>query len=159
MIEQENQDRLKGKIVVVDDDPIALKNLRRILEKDGQIAAQEAREKVASIRGDLPDDIEEPVIARFDPQSAPIISLTVSGKRPLREITTFTKDKVKKRLESLPGVGSVTLVGGFEREIGVFLDIDKMESYQISIDKVKAALQSANLEIPGGRIDERGSNI
>jgi len=127
-----------------------------ILEKDGQIAAQEAREKVASIRGDLPDDIEEPVIARFDPQSAPIISLTVSGKRPLREITTFTKDKVKKRLESLPGVGSVTLVGGFEREIGVFLDIDKMESYQISIDKVKTALQSANLEIPGGRIDERG---
>lgn len=127
-----------------------------VLEKSGQIAAQEAREKIAGIRGDLPDDIDEPVVARYDPQSEPIISLTVSGKRPLREITTFTKDEVKKRLESLSGVGSVTLVGGFEREINVFLDIDKMESYQISIDKVALALQSANLEIPGGRINEQG---
>jgi hydrophobe/amphiphile efflux-1 (HAE1) family protein len=127
-----------------------------ILEKDGQVAAQEVREKISAIRGELPGDIEEPVIARYDPQSEPIISLTVSGKRPLRDITTFTKDVVKKRLESLPGVGSVTLVGGFEREINLLLDIDKMESYQISINKIKMSLQSANLEIPGGRINEGG---
>jgi len=109
---------------------------------------------VAVIRGDLPQDIDEPVVARYDPNSAPIISLTVSGRRPLKEITTFTKDEIKKRLESIPGVGSVTLVGGFEREINVYLDIAKMESYEISIDKVKMALQAANLEIPAGRIDE-----
>jgi len=51
-------------------------------------------------------------------------------------------------------VGSVNLVGGHEREINVFLDIDKMESYQIPIDMVKSAIQLANMEIPGGRIDE-----
>jgi HAE1 family hydrophobic/amphiphilic exporter-1 len=125
-----------------------------VLEKDGQTAAQEAREKVAAIRSELPDDIDEPIIARFDPHSEPIISLTVSGKRPLREITTFTKEEIKKRLESIPGVGAVTLVGGFEREINVFLDIDKMESYEIPIEDVKMAIQAANLEIPGGRVEE-----
>ncbi len=125
-----------------------------VLEKNGQIAAQEAREKVAAIRGELPQEIEEPVVVRYDPQSEPIISITVSGQRPLREITTFTKDNVKKRLESIPGVGAVTLVGGYEREINVYLDIERMESYEISIDKVALALQAANLEIPGGRIDE-----
>jgi len=126
-----------------------------VLEKDGQVAAQEVREKISAIRGELPNDIEEPVIARYDPQSEPIISITVSGRRPLREITAITKDEIKKRLESIPGVGSVTLVGGYEREINVFLDIEKMESYQISIDKIKRTLRSANLEIPGGRINEK----
>nr|MBN2276762.1 efflux RND transporter permease subunit [candidate division Zixibacteria bacterium] len=125
-----------------------------ILEKEGQVAAQEVREKVAAIRGDLPQDIEDPVVSRYDPQSQPIISLTVSGDRSLKEITTFTKDNIKKRLESIPGVGAVTLVGGYEREINIYLDIDKMESYEISVDMVAKALQAANLEIPGGRINE-----
>jgi HAE1 family hydrophobic/amphiphilic exporter-1 len=125
-----------------------------VLEKDPQIAAQEAREKVASIRAELPDDIEDPIIATYDPSSAPILSITVSGDLPAKEITTLTKDEIKKRLESVPGVGSVTLVGGFEREINVKLDIAKMESYQISADQIKAAISSANLEIPGGRVNE-----
>jgi len=128
-----------------------------VLEKDGKEAAQEAREKVSAIRGDLPTDIEEPVIQRYDPQSQPILSVAVSGKRPLREITTYAKDNVKKRLESIPGVGAVTLVGGFERQINVYLDIDKMESYEISLDKVQMALQAANNEIPGGRINENNT--
>ncbi len=125
-----------------------------VLEKDGKEAAQEVREKISAIRGDLPNDIEEPVISRYDPQSRPIMSLNVYGNRPLKDITTFAKDNIKKRLESIPGVGAVTLVGGYEREINIFLDIDKMESYQISIGKVKMALRAANLEIPGGRVDE-----
>jgi HAE1 family hydrophobic/amphiphilic exporter-1 len=125
-----------------------------VLEKDPQIASQEVREKVSAIRDDLPNDIEAPVIATYDPASSPIISLTVSGRRPLRNITEFTKNEIKKRLESIPGVGSVNLVGGFEREINVFLDIDKMEAHEITVDMVKSAIMSANLEIPGGRIDE-----
>jgi len=127
-----------------------------VLEKDGKEAAQEVREKVAQIRGDLPEDIEEPIIARWDPESQPIISLTISADRPLKEITTFTKDHIKKRLESIPGTGSVNLYGGHEREIGVFLDIDKMESYEIPIGMVRGAIQLANMEVPGGRVDEAG---
>ncbi|UCD16724.1 MAG: efflux RND transporter permease subunit [Candidatus Zixiibacteriota bacterium] len=126
-----------------------------MLEKDGREAAQEAREKVAAIRDDLPQEIEEPIVARFDPHSEPIISITISGERPLRDITEYIMDDIQKRLEAIPGVGAVTLVGGFEREINIFLDIDKMESYEISIDKVRSAIQTANLEIPGGRVNEK----
>jgi len=125
-----------------------------VLEMDSKDAAQEVREKVSAIRAFLPNDIEPPVIARYDPHSEPIMSLTISGQRSLREITTFTKDEIKRRLEAIPGVGSVTLVGGHEREINVFLDVDGMESYEISIDKVARSLAVANLEIPGGRINE-----
>lgn len=125
-----------------------------VLEKDGQVAAQEVREKVAAIRDDLPDDIDEPVVARFDPNSQPIISVTISGERSLRDITKYTKDEIQKRLEAIPGVGAVTLVGGYEREINIYLDIDKLESYEISVEKVQNAVAAANLEIPGGRVNE-----
>jgi len=125
-----------------------------VLQKDPLSAAQEVREKVSAIRGDLPKDIEAPVVARYDPESSPIMSLTVTGQRPFKEITTLAKDEIQKRLESIPGVGAVGLVGGFEREVNVLIDIDKMESYEISIDQVKMALAAANLEIPGGRVNE-----
>ena len=115
-----------------------------VLEKDPLSAAQEVREKVSAIRGDLPKDIDEPVVAQYDPESAPIMSLTVTGERPFKEITTLTKDEIQKRLESIPGVGVVNLVGGYEREINVMLDIDKMGAYEISIDQVKSALAAAN---------------
>jgi HAE1 family hydrophobic/amphiphilic exporter-1 len=125
-----------------------------VLERDPQEAAQEVREKVSAIRADLPNDIEAPVIARYDPQSAPIMSLTIAGERPVREITTLAKDEIQKRLEAIPGVGAVVLVGGFEREVNVWLDIGKMESYELTIDEVKRSLAAANLEIPGGRVNE-----
>ncbi len=128
-----------------------------VLEMDGKVAAQEVREKVSAIRASLPNDIEPPVIARYDPHSLPIMSYAVSGQRPLRDITTFAKDEIKKRLEAIPGVGSINLVGGHEREINVLLDIDKMESYEIPIDKVSGSIAAANLEIPGGRVNERNT--
>lgn len=128
-----------------------------ILEKDPQVAAQEAREKVSAIRGDLPDDIDEPVVAQYDPESEPIISIAITGQRPFRELTTITEDQIQKQLEAIPGVGSAELVGGYTRQINIWLDIQKMESYEISVDKVKSALAAANLEIPGGRVDERNT--
>jgi len=125
-----------------------------VLEMDSKDAAQEVREKISAIRAFLPNDIEPPVIARYDPQSEPIMSFTISGQRSLKEITTFTKNEIKRRLEAIPGVGSITLIGGHEREINVYLDINGMESFEISIDKVAQSLKAANLEIPGGRINE-----
>ncbi len=124
------------------------------LEKDEMEAANEVREKVSAIRGDLPDDIDEPIISKYDPDSEPIISLTVSGERSLKEITEYVKDDIKKLLEAIPGVGSVNLIGGYEREVNIFLDIDKMESYEIPLDKVRSSIMTANMEIPGGRVDE-----
>ncbi|MEI7811243.1 MAG: efflux RND transporter permease subunit [Ignavibacteria bacterium] len=124
------------------------------LEVDGKSAAQEVREKVAAIRGTLPTDIKEPVIQRYDPASMPILTLTVAGPRSDKELTTYTKDVIKKRLENVPGVGSVDLVGGAEREIHIDVDLERLKAYTISIQDVIQSVGAANVEIPGGNLDQ-----
>ena len=122
------------------------------LEVDGKQAAQEVREKIAAIRANLPTEIDDPVIQRFDPASLPIMQLTVSGTRSEKEITTYTKDVIKKRLENVPGVGSVDLVGGAEREIEIQVDADRLQAYNLSIQDVIQAVAAANVEVPAGNL-------
>ncbi|HWR82548.1 MAG TPA: efflux RND transporter permease subunit [Candidatus Deferrimicrobium sp.] len=124
------------------------------LERKGIEATQDVREKVAGIRADLPDDIEEPIVSQFDPGAMPILSVAVAGERPPREVTELVKNVVKKRLESVPGAGSVVVIGEQEREILLALDLDKMESYRVTVMDVQRAVAAANLEVPGGRVDE-----
>lgn len=124
------------------------------LEVDGAIATQDVREKIATIRGDLPVDIEEPIISQWDMDAQAVMSITVAARRPPREVTQLVKDKIKPRLESISGVGSVRLIGGHEREIQILLNPDQMEAKQISVDDISNAVIAANLEIPGGRVNE-----
>jgi hydrophobe/amphiphile efflux-1 (HAE1) family protein len=129
------------------------------LEVKGQQAAQDVREKIAAIRSDLPDDIEDPVIQRLDPASTPIFTLTVSGERSPKEITTFTKNVIKKRLENVSGVGRVDLVGGAEREIQIIVDAARMQAYNLSIQDVIQAVGAANVEIPAGNLEQGSRQI
>jgi len=122
------------------------------LEVEGKQAAQEVREKIAAIRSDLPDDIEDPVIQRLDPASTPIYTVAVSGTLSEKELTTFTKNVIKKRLENVPGVGRVDLVGGAEREIEIQVDGAKMQAYNLSIQEVVQAISAANVEVPAGNL-------
>jgi multidrug efflux pump subunit AcrB len=92
------------------------------------------------------------VITRYDPASLPIMQLTVSGARSAKEITTYTKDVIKKRLENVPGVGSVDLVGGDEREIEVEVDAARLRGYNLSIQDVVQGVAAANMEIPAGNL-------
>jgi hydrophobe/amphiphile efflux-1 (HAE1) family protein len=122
------------------------------LEVDGKQAAQDVREKIAAIRANLPTDIKDPVIQRIDPASQPIFTLTVSGARSERDITTFTKDVIKKQLENVPGVGRVDLVGGAEREIQIVVDASRLQAYNLSIQDVIQSVSSSNVEVPAGNL-------
>ena len=122
------------------------------LEIEGRQAAQEVREKIAAVRANLPADIKDPVIQRYDPASQPIMTLTVSGERSGKEITTYTKDVIKPRLENVPGVGSVDLVGGDEREIQIDVDAGRLQAYGLSIQDVIQGVSAANVEIPAGNL-------
>ena len=124
------------------------------LEINGKDAAQDVREKISAIRADLPLEIEDPIIQRYDPASLPIMYLSVSGTMSNKDITTFTKDVVKKRLENIPGVGSVQLVGGSEREIQIEVDAARLRAYNISIQDVIMNFGGQNVEIPGGNVTE-----
>ena len=123
------------------------------LETEGQTAAQNVRDKLSSIRHELPQDIEEPVISSFDPTSAPIMSLAVTGERSLQETSKMVDDIIKQRLETVNGVGMVEVVGAEQREIQIDMDLDKLSAYYISPAEVNAALQMENLEVPAGDVE------
>ncbi|HEX2202571.1 MAG TPA: efflux RND transporter permease subunit [Longimicrobium sp.] len=121
-------------------------------------AQQDVQAKVARIRRQLPPNIEDPVILRFDPNERPIMSIALqSGERPLRELTNLADEVISTRFEAIPGVGGVNVVGGARREIKVQLDPDAMRAYGISPPQVMQALQRENQEVPAGRI-RRGEN-
>ena len=125
-----------------------------LLSKSGDVGTQEVRDKVTSILASLPEGTETPLIDKFDTSSMPVVTIAVSGKRDFREVTEIARKKIKERLETVPGVGAVSLVGGRTRAINVVVDTDKLAAYNLSIDDVRTALQRQNLEVPGGRIDQ-----
>ena len=116
------------------------------------MAANEVRDKVATVVGEFPLGTESPIIEKFDPDSSPILAVVVSGKRSPREITEIADKRVKRQLETVKDVGAITLVGDRKREIQVFVDPDRLTAYNLSIQQVKEALQRQNIEVPGGRV-------
>jgi HAE1 family hydrophobic/amphiphilic exporter-1 len=116
-------------------------------------AQQDVQSKVARIRRQLPPNIEDPVILRFDPNERPIMSIALqSSERPLRELTNIADEVVSTRFEAIPGVGGVNVVGGAQRQIQAQLDPGAMRSYGISPPQVMAALARENQEVPAGRV-------
>src|SRR3989440_129663 len=125
-----------------------------LLEKNADVAAQEVRDKVNLIVGDLPETADQPIIQKLDTDAAPVLRVAVSANKPLREVTDIADKDIKKRIESINGVGNVDIVGGATREIHVWVDPDKMRAYNITVPAVVAAVKAQNMEVPGGRVDE-----
>ena len=116
-------------------------------------ALQDVQAKVARLRRQLPREIEDPVILRFDPNDRPIMSLALqSPTRPLRELTDLADQVVSTRIEAISGVGGVNVVGGAARQIKVQLDPAAMRAYNVGPTQVTAALQRENQEVPAGRV-------
>jgi len=123
------------------------------LEEKVNDAAQEVRAKVASIRGNLPTGIEEPIIQKLDFNAAPMAALAVqSNSLTPRELTTLVEKKIKKRFESVAGVGKVDMVGGQKREINVDLDPVRLDSLGMGVNDVVNGIRSENTNTPLGRI-------
>lgn len=117
-------------------------------------AATEVRERVAQVRHQLPNDVKEPMISRFDISAAPIMTYTLGGKRPLPELRKFAEDVIKPALEQVSGVAAVEVKGGATREIHVELDRKKLDALMLDPSIVVHQLRAANLTVPGGRFDE-----
>ena len=129
------------------------------LHVNGRKAADDVREKVAAIRPSFRAEVKEPRVLRFDPSSRSIWSLAIlpdnkSGVKPLTavELTNWTDQTLKKRLENVRGVGSVTLVGGTKREINIYLNPQAMDALGTSAEQVAAAVRSENQDLPAGAI-------
>ncbi|HMF56066.1 MAG TPA: efflux RND transporter permease subunit [Pyrinomonadaceae bacterium] len=125
-----------------------------LLEKNADIAAQEVRDHVGLIVNDLPETAEAPIVQKLDTDAAPVLRIALSAPRSLREVTDVADNQIKKRIESINGVGQVQIVGGREREIEIWVDPDKMRAYNVTVAEIANAVRLQNMEVPGGRVDE-----
>ncbi|MCI0411607.1 efflux RND transporter permease subunit [bacterium] len=122
------------------------------LDRDIDAAAQDVRDRVGTVLRDLPDEAEPPVVSKADNESTPVVTIALSGKRSLRELTEIADKIVKVQLERSSGVGGVQIEGGLERSINISVDSERLAAYQISITQVREALQRQNAESPGGNV-------
>jgi HAE1 family hydrophobic/amphiphilic exporter-1 len=122
------------------------------LEKDISEATEEVREKVAAAQRQLPQTALPPTVRKSDPDSDPVITLALSGSRPVRELTEVADKVIRRGLETVDGVAAVSISGGRRRQINLMMDIDKLNGYTMTAQEVERAIRSENIESPGGRI-------
>ena len=130
-------------------------SIRFVLEADLEDAANAVREKVAGAMRAVPPETLPPVVQKQDPDADPIMSIVVSStSASLRTITEIADKQVKRALESVDGVGAVTMNGDRSREIHIVVDVEKLNAHGLSIDQVVNAIQQENVEIPGGTLEQ-----
>ena len=160
-IEMEITDKIEGavntisgieEIRSISSEGISQVIIQFVLEKDPDIAAQDVRDKINGILPELPSDIEQPTVEKIDPDAAPIMKIAVSAPPPatLRDITEYCDKVLRRRLETINGVGQATIVGGQARQINVVLDPLKLRAYMLTISDVARALQTQNIQMPSG---------
>jgi hydrophobic/amphiphilic exporter-1 (mainly G- bacteria), HAE1 family len=125
------------------------------LEKNGDVAAQDVRDKVSTLLPRLPFGTDPPVVEKFNLDAAPVVTIAVSGGpgRRLKEVTEIAKKQIKEDLEAVSGVGAVVLVGGETRAVNVTLRPRDLDARRLSAEDVRRALVAQNLEMPGGKVD------
>jgi hydrophobic/amphiphilic exporter-1 (mainly G- bacteria), HAE1 family len=129
--------------------------VRFVLERDINDASNDVREKVASAIRDMPPELLPPVITKVDPDADPVMSLIVSSKAmSLRTLTELTDKQIARAIQTVNGVGEVSISGGRAREIHIIVDIEKLNSYGLSMNEVREAIVAENIEIPGGTIEQ-----
>jgi multidrug efflux pump len=126
------------------------------LKRDVEAAASDVRDRVARVRARLPDEIDEPVIAKVEADAQPILYLAFSSDRysPL-DVTDFADRVVKDRLATLPGVSDVRIFGERRYAMRLWLDPARMAAYKVATTDVEDALRRQNVEIPAGRIESQ----
>ena len=120
------------------------------LSKNIDVAVQEVQTKLAQAQRNLPNNIDPPVIKKVNPEDQPIMWVGVSGTRPYKEIMTYTRDHIIDRFQTIPGVGEVSLGGYVEPNLRVWLNPEKMNDLQITVDDVIAGIQAQHSELPAG---------
>ena len=130
-----------------------------LLEKDADIAAQEVRDRVNRVLPRLPKTIQQPTVEKFDPDASPVITLAVSARKPIRDITEYADKTLRRQLESVNGVGQVVVSGGRSRQINILLDPARLRAYNLTVNDVSRALQTQNAEVPGGRVEQGATSM
>jgi HAE1 family hydrophobic/amphiphilic exporter-1 len=123
------------------------------LDRNLETAAQDVRDRISSVISQLPQEVKPPVVQKFNNDSTPALVISLSGDRSLRELSELADKIARPQLERVGGVGQVSVVGGVERAINVWVDSSRLAAYQIPITAVQQALVRQNADIPGGNVE------
>lgn len=132
----------------------AIIGVQFVLEKDADVAAQEVRDKVNLVLGQLPDGTDPPIVSKIQMDSLPVLTIAISGDRNIIDLTELARKQIKENIENVGGVGSVSIIGGRQREVHVVVNPFKLASLGLPIGSVKSALAEQNMELPGGRVEQ-----
>lgn len=121
---------------------------------DPDVAASDVRDRVGRVRGRMPDEIDEPIIAKVEADAQPVMYLSLTSARhsPL-ELTDFADRFIADRVQNITGVAEVRILGQRQYAMRIWLDRARMAAYAITVQEVEAALRAQNVEIPSGRIE------
>ncbi len=123
-----------------------------IIEKNPDVAVQEVHDKINLVQANFPSGTLDPIVQKVSPSDTPILILTVASDRDLKEMTEICRQDVKNFLQSINGVGQINILGGRFREISIEVDAEQLNKYNIPIEKVMAAIDAQNTEVPGGKV-------
>ncbi len=125
-----------------------------VFEKDPQVGTQDIRDAISGIRADLPVEMKEPVLQRFDPADQPIVSMTIASPAMTpAQLTRLADPDITSKIRGIPGIAQVQLVGGVKREMTIQLNPQALQAAGIGVGQVVQALQSQNLAAPVGRVN------
>ena len=123
------------------------------------LALQDVREKVQQVRATFRDEVKEPLVLRFNPDDIPIVSVAIrSDIRSKRDLTTIADRIVLKRLETVRGVGKVTIVGGVKRQINIQLNPERLQALRVGLNEVLSAIRTENQNFPAGNVTRRNDD-
>jgi hydrophobe/amphiphile efflux-1 (HAE1) family protein len=167
-IETEITDKIEGAVNTISDidelrssssEGVSLVTISFGLDKNIDVGTQEVRDHINAVLASLPKGIDQPVVTKVDPDAAPIMLITLRAKGTQRDLTELADKRVRRQIESINGVGQVTILGGRKRQINLWLDPVKLAASGITAFDVERALGSQNITVPGGEINTGPSRV
>jgi hydrophobe/amphiphile efflux-1 (HAE1) family protein len=129
------------------------------LERDVDLALQDVQAKIAQAQRRLPNDIDPPVVSKTNPEDQPIMWLALSGPYPRQMLSDYARYRVAERLQTIQGVGEITMGGYLERNVRVWIDAARLDEHGLTVSDVIAAMQRQHVELPAGRIETEGREV
>ena len=129
------------------------------LSRNVDLALQDVQTKVSQAARRLPRDIDPPVISKSNPEDQPIMMVSLGGPFPARVISDYIQYGLREKLQTIPGVGEITMMGVQNRNVRVWLDAAQLDEKGLTVSDVILALQREHIELPAGRLETPGREV
>ncbi len=129
------------------------------LSRNIELALQDVQAKVAQAQRSLPRDLDPPTISKSNPEDQPIMMISLAGPVPPRVLADLIQYSLKEKLQTIPGVGEISLMGFQDRNVRVWLDAVKMDEKGVTVRDITSALQREHVELPAGRLETPGREV